>query len=450
MSGPALNGPDTLATLLARDAPLPPRLRPFAAVCLAVARCHARGEVGLRLDPERVALGGLGEVELTRGAGGDRTAYAAPEEAHDTAAGPADVYALAAMLFELLAGQPLRARTADGVAAIPGEPRPSRRAPTRDIPPELDELCVCALAVDPGERPTARQLVDSIHGYLDGDRDRAARETLAREALARAQRAFISPDPAVFATALREAGRAVALDPSLPGAAELVTRIMLEPPRVMPAELADTIAADRLATVRRMSRAVTYAYIAYLVFSPAFLWLGTGHAGDALALTAIVAVNALLLARQGFTSARPLAPVVAIGNCTLIAVTAHLWSPFLAAPGVAAIMTMVSAMSPMYRKRRWVALMAAGMTLAIVGTLALELLGALSPTTLSTPGGFELVAAGLNLRPTGKYLSSVLFVCALLAAAAGLGYAIRGGERSLRERLLYVAWQLRQLVPTGS
>jgi hypothetical protein len=224
---------------------------------------------------------------------------------------------------------------------------------------------------------------------------------------------------------------------------------MLEPPRVMPAALADTIAADRLATVRRMSRAVTYAYVAYLVFSPAFLWLGTGHAGDALVLTAVVAVNALLLARQGFTSARPLAPVVAIGNCTLVAVTAHLWSPFLPAPGIAALMTMVSAMSPMYRKRRWVAAMAAAMTLAIVGTFALEQLGVLAPTTSSIPGGFEIVAAGFNLRPSGQYLSSILFVCALLAASAGLGYAFRGGERSLRERLLYVAWQLRQLVPAG-
>jgi hypothetical protein len=443
------DGPDTLAAVLAQDAPLPPRLRAFAAASMAVARCHARGDAALGLHPARIALGALGEVDLVA-VPGEASAYAAPEQAHGTAGAAADVYALGAMLFELLAGQPLRVRTADGIAAIPGEPRPSRRAPGRAVPPELDELCVCALAVDPAERPTARQVTELVLGYLDGDRDRDARTALAREALARAQRAFISPDAAVFATALRDAGRAVALDPTLPGAAELVTRIMLEPPRVLPAALADTIAADRLATVRRMSRAVTYAYVAYLVFSPAFLWLGTGHAGDALVLTAVVAVNALLLARQGFTSARPLAPVVAIGNCTLVAVTAHLWSPFLPAPGIAALMTMVSAMSPMYRKRRWVAAMAAAMALAILGTFALEQLGVLARTTSSIPGGFEIAAVGLNLRPFGQYLSSVLFVCVLLAAAAGLGYAFRGGERSLRERLLYVGWQLRQLVPTGS
>jgi serine/threonine-protein kinase len=396
-----------------------------------------------------VELGALGEVEL--GAAGDAAGYAAPEQAHGVGEGgvraPVDVYALGAMLFELLAGQPLRARTADGVVAIPGEPRPSRRAPGAGVPPELDEVCVRALAVDASARPTAGALAEALYAYLDGDRDRAAREALAREALARAQRAFISPDPAVHATALAEAGRAVALDPTLAGAAELVTRIMLDPPRVLPAALADTVAADRLATVRRMSRMATISYVAYLVFAPAFLWLGAGRGGDAVVLTVVVGVNALLLARQGFTSARPRAPLVVVSNVVLIAVIARLWGPFMAAPGLAAISTMVSAMSPMYRKARWVAAMAAAMTFAIIGPFVAELVGWISPTIASIPGGFQITAPGLHLSEAGQYLTSILYICALIAAAAALGYTIRGGERSLRERLLYVAWQLRQLVP---
>ncbi len=311
---------------------------------------------------------------------------------------PADVYALGAILFELLAGQPLRARTTDGIAAIPGE-RPSRRAPAAEVPPELDDACARALAVDPSARPTARETSPAPDPRPPSTATAIARSAPRSPAtrLARAQRAFISPDTAVHATALREAGRAVALDPTLPGAAELVTRIMLDPPRVMPAALADTVAADRLATVRRMSRAVFYAYAAYLVFAPAFLWLGAGRGGDAVVLTVVVAVNAALLARQGFTSARPIAPVVAIGNVMLVALIARLWSPFLAAPGVAAITTMVSAMSPLYRHRRWVAAMAAGMALAIIGMFLAELVGVLSPTTTSIPDGFEITAAGLHL-----------------------------------------------------
>nr|HEX4314681.1 hypothetical protein [Kofleriaceae bacterium] len=426
--------------LAAQSEPLPRRLRVFAGACLAVARLHARGDVVGALVPAGVRVGELGEVAVVAGAGGDR--YAAPEHAR-TAAG--DVYALGAMLFELLARQPLHATTADGVAVI-GEPRPSRRAAAgSDVPPELDDLAASALVADPAARPTARALADAIHGYLDGDRDLATRTALARDHLKAAQRAFVSADPAVSATAMRDAGRALALDPELAGAAELVTRIMLEPPRAMPPALAATVTADRLATVRRMSRAATIAYVVYLLFAPAFLWLGAGQGRDALALTIIVGLNVAVLARQGFTSAPPRAPLVAIGNAILIGLIARLWSPLMAAPGIAAITTMVSAMSPLYRQRRWVAAMAVMMALAILGPLAAELAGVLSPTMHSVPGGFEITPAGLHLSAVGQYLTSFMFIAALIGASAALGYAIRGGERSLRERLLHIAWQLRQL-----
>ena len=447
-------GERTLVDVLAAHGePLPRRLRAFAGACLAVARAHARGEAIGELWPGRVRIGELGEIAivemttgptLTRGAPSPAERYAAPELAHDVLDERADTYSLGAMLFELLAGSPLHARTADGVVAV-GEPRPTRRAPDLAIPPELDDLAVRALAAEPSDRPSARAIADAIHAYLDGDRDAAVRGTLAREHLVRAQRAFISPEPAVAAIAMREAGRALALDPKLPGAAELVTRIMLEPPRTMPPALADTIAADRLATVRRMSRVATIAYLAYLLFAPAFLWLGAGRPGDALALVAIVGVNVALLARQGFTSAAPRAPLVAVGNAILLALVARLWSPLMAAPGLAALMTMVSAMSPLYRQRRWVAAMAAMMALTILGPLAAELLGILSPTMYSVPGGFEITPPGLNLSATGQYLTSFMYIAALMSAAATLGYMIRGGERSLRERLLHIAWQLRQL-----
>ena len=73
-----------------------------------------------------------------------------------------------------------------------------------------------ALRPDASRRsgPTARQLADAIQAYLDGDRDVARRRELADEAMrdSRTPRCTRPGDEA-RATAMREAGRALALDP---------------------------------------------------------------------------------------------------------------------------------------------------------------------------------------------------------------------------------------------
>jgi hypothetical protein len=86
----------------------------------------------------------------------------------------ADVYARGATLFEVLAREPVHPRgtgalttTAAGVDGSPG-----RR---RDVPPELDALCIAALALDPAARPSAGALADGVQRYLDGDRETTLR-----------------------------------------------------------------------------------------------------------------------------------------------------------------------------------------------------------------------------------------------------------------------------------
>ena len=67
---------------------------------------------------------------------------------------------------------------------------------------------------------------------------------------------------------MREAGRALALDPKLDGAAELVTRLMLEPPRDKPPEMERMLEADNLETLRRLSKAGALAYCGFFGFLP--------------------------------------------------------------------------------------------------------------------------------------------------------------------------------------
>src|SRR5690606_27114958 len=111
--------------------------------------------------------------------------YSSPEQLHAPDVGrPADVYALGSLLFEILAGEPLHPR---GVAAIAstmtGETvlSPAMRRPDRNVPPELDLLCLQMLASKVSTRPSARRCAEQIEEFLDGDRDVARRKMMAHD-----------------------------------------------------------------------------------------------------------------------------------------------------------------------------------------------------------------------------------------------------------------------------
>ncbi|MGN6110070.1 MAG: serine/threonine-protein kinase, partial [Kofleriaceae bacterium] len=275
----------TLAKLLGEDRARGPLqrdvLRAFADVCLAVEFAHVRGVIHRDLNPNNVMLGDFGEVyildwgvakvvgeddgefaDVDSGSGEHATAvgtaigtpgYMAPEQVRGWTDidGRVDIYTLGCLLFEILAGEPLHPRGAGLRSALDGiDARPSARAPGRDIPPELDALCVQATALDREQRvATARELGDRVHRFLDGDRDVALRRQLARGHLERATAAFAAGDTdELRREAMREAAAALALDPALGDAAALVGRLMLEPPRVTPREVEAAIAEDDIRT----------------------------------------------------------------------------------------------------------------------------------------------------------------------------------------------------------
>jgi len=174
----------------------------LAQLCLAMHYAHLRGVVHRDLKPTNIMLGEFGEVyaldwglakvlseaspqhePIDDASGAMRTSdgsvlgtigYMAPEQLQgevDKVSVRSDVYSLGAMLFELLAGEPLHKGSAavQALSSLKTDgARPAERA-DRDVPGTLDALCYEALRVDPSERlDSAKGIAEAIELHLTG------------------------------------------------------------------------------------------------------------------------------------------------------------------------------------------------------------------------------------------------------------------------------------------
>ena len=199
-------------------------LQIFAQVCMAVDYAHAKGVIHRDLKPDNVMVGDFGEVLVmdwgvaktgaalvddesldgsvehislsqddrpmtVAGAVVGTPGYMPPEQAMgdlEHVDGRSDVWALGAILYEILTGK----RTFVGgspfsvLIATASEDlvAPRERAPERDIPGDLEDICLRALEKTPEARyPSVRALHHEIERYLAGTRERERRQTQADE-----------------------------------------------------------------------------------------------------------------------------------------------------------------------------------------------------------------------------------------------------------------------------
>jgi len=458
-------------------------LRAFADVCLAVEFAHSRGIVHRDLKPANIMLGDFGEVYVldwgvARAISDGDDAAAAPGGAHDLAletgdtrvgtllgtppymspeqlagerAGPAaDIYALGCILYEIAAGEQLHAQARSvGQAFLAIDARPSQKRP--DSPPELDAICERATRVAPEERyPSARALGGAVQAFLDGDRDVAARRDLARHHLAEARDALARGDGEQHRRdAMRAAGRALALDPTATEAADLVTHLMLTPPRAFPAEVKRRLDAIDTETARSQGRIAAAAMMGYLAFVPLLLWTGVRDVLPVIAFTGLALLSGLqvyaLTRRDRISAARIY--LNACINAVLIALVCRMVGPFIIAPTL--VMTTLMAYAAHTRFGR-IQIIAAILIASVAVPWALEAAGVLSETYRFVGGDLVLSSGIVRFTAAPVQLAFAVLLVTLVAVVAVLSRTIATRQREATRQLELQAWHLRQILPAAA
>lgn len=233
-----LEGADLASLLRERGAlPVSDAVDYLLQACEAIAEAHSRGIVHRDLKPENVMLLEAGDrtdhvkvldfgiALMDDREGGDRLTatdavqgtplYMSPEQCRGRDVGPpTDIYAIGAMLYEMLAGlTPFVGRSVVDVMAqhmFMTPPSISERSGRMDTPAELERLAMWALAKRAEDRPTATQFRDALAAMARGAGTaqvaaRSHEERIRAMALSRNERGLPVPDAALSPTLLRAA-----------------------------------------------------------------------------------------------------------------------------------------------------------------------------------------------------------------------------------------------------
>lgn len=183
---------ESLAARLKREAELSLRwtLELVRDLALVLAEVHEQNVVHRDLKPANIMLRTNGRpVIMDFGlARGDRSQelrltstgqilgtpyYMSPEVFSGNAAhagSATDIYSLGVMLFQMLTGRrPFEAPTVQLLKIVTTQPAPAPSAVTRGIVPELDAICLSALAKEPAKRHdgSMRVFADALQSFLE-------------------------------------------------------------------------------------------------------------------------------------------------------------------------------------------------------------------------------------------------------------------------------------------
>ncbi|HWB80337.1 MAG TPA: serine/threonine-protein kinase, partial [Nannocystaceae bacterium] len=460
-------------------------LTDFLQVCQAIVYAHDHGVIHRDLKPANVMLGDYGEVyvldwgiakvlgasepaldssppitathQTAHGSVLGTLGYMPPEQLANTGHSVdrrADVYALGATLYELLTLQPLHARAPDAdmiASTLAGaDARARLRAPERDVPPELEAVCMRATATEPARRQQdVRELVAAIERYLDGDRDLQRRRALAREHAASAAElaAKADHDHGARAEAMREVGRALAFDPENPDALGTLGVLFLRPPRHAPPEVDERLRTAELEEARGQAKIGAFVGAAWLVFFAAPIAMGLREPALYAAMLALMVAIVALSIRRTKTGVGTV-DVLVIGGlqALLMGLATRLFGVFVLVPGLVAATTGMYA----FRERRHVRTLTVLGALSVLAPWLLERTGVIAPMFSFAPDAITIHPSIVSFSPIASELTLVVTNLAIVVMA-GLSIAhARSALQHARRQLAVQAWQLEQVLPSRS
>ncbi len=464
-------------------------LTAMSQVAAAVGFAHKRGIIHRDLKPDNVMLGDLGEVYVLdwgvakaledswvstpgptgldapmghtlAGAMVGTPGYAAPEQVRGDvmSVGPrSDVYSLGAILFEVLALDPLHAgKTAEDLFASTlahKNHRPSQRR--SGVPPELDAICARALARDPSDRfASAIELHAALEKSLDGERNAEHRRDLARAHVEAAEHAFAKASAggegaeAERVTGMRELGAALALEPTNEEASQTLLRVLLQDPKQLPPEAEEALHQVDLRDRAEGARVGMLLYL--LSFLPAPFLASLQIRRPLMGMLVLVALFATIAVfawmwRTGKAEPRHMKYAV-ISSFILCSLQTTFFGPFVVAPGAATATAAIFLVSIRAKlSSRW-ALLGLAMGSVFLPAL-LQYFGVI-------PHSYSIVDGKLAIRPDlFEFDETTSMILLATSAALTIGITVLGVGRAVdslvrAERANFgQAWRLRQILP---
>jgi serine/threonine-protein kinase len=322
------------------------------------------------------------------------------------------------------------------------------------VPPELEAICVTATQRDPGLRyQSARELHDAIEAFLDGDRDEQQRRESAKrhagEAHAAAERALgaeaVAADENTHrATALREVGRALALDPENRDALRTLVRVLTSPPRTMPPEVEE---AQRRTQERQIRRGAALGGLAYLYLLINVIVMYRHGVRDWAAFS----ISLLFWAGAGLVSLatvfRPryvgLFAALILSVIATVLATASL-GPLVVEPSLLATLAVLFSMMRDWRRRvAVIGIVSAGWAVSLFG----EAWGLFPKTLSALDGGILMHSNIVDLPRVFTTPNTFLAFLALIVLPAVVVGVMRSQYAAVDTQMRLQSWQLHQLVP---